>query len=251
MFLAECQHHSAPRQRKARAQEEEREVHHKGAFRTTVPWRGAAQLAVGAAGPQEPVQLHTAVHTADVSPFVQILDVPVPQMGDQLVDFMKMHDTLIPEQVIAVPKISCPPRPLRAFLSEPQMTEQLVEVPTELSFFSQVVDQNADIPVLGARGVPGHGGLQGFLPEQSSHPSDEQTVDIPVPGRGVRAGEVFKVFTQDKVCSALLSRSLPFLFPVEVLKIFSLILVRQLLPRLRVKSWGKVFFGPFLRKVGR
>ena len=55
------------------------------------------------------------------------------------------------------------------------MVEQLVEVPTVVSpsFF---VEQNADIPVPGARGVPGLGGLQGFLPEQSSLPSDEQII---------------------------------------------------------------------------
>ena len=32
--------------------------------------------------PQSGVQRHTAVHIVDVSSFVQILDVPVPQMGD-------------------------------------------------------------------------------------------------------------------------------------------------------------------------
>ena len=35
---------------------------------------------------------------------------------------------------------------------------------------------------------------------------------------GFQAVEVYKVFTQDKVRSALLSRSVTFLFPVEVLK---------------------------------
>ena len=51
-----------------------------------------------------------------------------------------------------------------------------------------------------------------------------------------------KVFAQDKVrCSALLSRSLTFLFPLEVLKLFSLILVRRLHPQFRVMSWVKVF----------
>ena len=37
---------------------------------------------------------------------------------------------------------------------------------------------------LGARVVLGCGSLHGFLPGQSSSPSAEQTVDIPVPGRG-------------------------------------------------------------------
>ena len=92
-------------------------------------------------------------------------------------EVLKMHDTMTLELVIAVPKISCPPRPLRAVLSEPQMVERLGEVPTVVSPFLQFVKQNADIPVPGARGVLGNGGLQGFFPEQSSHPFDEQTIE--------------------------------------------------------------------------
>ena len=46
-------------------------------------------------------------HIVDVSPFVQILDVPVAQMENQLVEFMMLFDTQSPvEQVIAVPQIS-------------------------------------------------------------------------------------------------------------------------------------------------
>ena len=105
-----------------------------------------------------------------------------------------MLDTVTPEHVIAVPKISWPSRPPRAVLSEPQMAEQLVEVPTVVSpsFLSQ--SRTADIPVPGARGVPGYGGLQGFLPEQSSFPSVEQITDIPVPGRGVSGNGVLQGF---------------------------------------------------------
>ena len=105
-------------------------------------------------------------------------------MGNQLVEVLKMHDIVTPEQVVAAPKISCPPHPPRAVLSEPQMAEQLVDVPTVVSPFLLFIGQNADIPVFGARGVPGYGGPQGFLPDQNSRPSDEQAVDIPVPGRG-------------------------------------------------------------------
>ena len=60
---------------------------------------------------------------------VQILDAPVPEMVDRLVDVLRLFDAAIPEQVTAVPKISWPSRPPRAILSEPQMAEQLVEVP--------------------------------------------------------------------------------------------------------------------------
>ena len=54
----------------------------------------------------------------------------------------------------SVPKISWPSHLPHAVLSEPQMAEHVVEVPTVVSpsFFSQFVEQNADIPVPGARG---------------------------------------------------------------------------------------------------
>ena len=115
MGFAECQHHSAQRPKKAKARQKEREVHYTAAFRTTVPppepelfdlfeERGgeAARLAVGAAG-------HNAEHIIDVLPYVHILVVPVPQMGNQVVEVLQKIDRASladPEQVIAVPKIS-------------------------------------------------------------------------------------------------------------------------------------------------
>ena len=81
-------------------------------------------------------------------------------MENQLVDVLMLSNTVIPEQVIAMPKISCPPRHLRAVLGEPQMVEQLVEVPTVVSFSSQFVEQIIDIPV--------QGGAHDFVPEQVS-----------------------------------------------------------------------------------
>ena len=36
--------------------------------------------------PQPGVLRHTAAHIQDIVPFVQILDVPVPQLGDRVVD---------------------------------------------------------------------------------------------------------------------------------------------------------------------
>ena len=88
--------------------------------------------------PQEQVQRHTVEQLADFTPMVQILD-------DQLVDVLMLFDATIPEQVIAVPKISCPSRPPRAALAATQMAEQLVEVPTDVVLV-------VDIPVPGARG---------------------------------------------------------------------------------------------------
>ena len=80
-------------------------------------------------------------------------------------DFFKDLDTHVPVQVIEVPKISQDIIPQR---SVPQMVEQLVEVPTIVSYSSlqRTVEHRVDIP------VPGRGwrssGLPGFLPGQSS-----------------------------------------------------------------------------------
>ena len=87
-----------------------------------------------------------------------------------------MLDTATLEQVTAVPKISQDSIPQRTVPREQQMAEQLLEVPTDVVVVAQLVEQTVDIPVLGARGVPSYGGLQGFLPEQSSFPSVEQTI---------------------------------------------------------------------------
>ena len=116
-------------------------------------------------------------------------------MVDQLQDIMCFFDALLPvhEQVIEVPKILLDDVPTRAVLRDTQLVEQLVEVPTIVSYSwrQQRLEQNVDIP------VPGRGGricfLQGFSPGQSSTalPSCEeriseriveQIVDIPCGG---------------------------------------------------------------------
>ena len=62
---------------------------------------------------------------------VQILDVPVPQKGEELADILKLVDTQsFVEQVIAVPKISNFSIQPRSVLRCLQMAEQLMEVPT-------------------------------------------------------------------------------------------------------------------------
>ena len=96
-------------------------------------------------------------------------------------------DRLVPdvaEQVIDVPKIAPQDGNVqRASLRAPQLVEQLVEVPTVPLF----VEHNVDIPVPGGCGSFGCGGLQGFLPEQSSlQPSVEQNAGIPVLGGGLQ-----------------------------------------------------------------
>ena len=113
-----------------------------------------------------------------------MLDVPVPLMEEQLlVDVFAYYDIPVPEQVIEVPKILIDDISVRTLVREPQLAEQLVEVPTILSF----LNQTAYIP------VPRGGGrrLQGFLPEQNPTAQSVQLIDIPVPGRGgggVRGG---------------------------------------------------------------
>ena len=56
------------------------------------------------------VQRHYMEHMADICPSVQILGAPVPQMVDQLAAVLTQVDSLVPEQVIAVPKLSWPSR---------------------------------------------------------------------------------------------------------------------------------------------
>ena len=210
MALAETQHHSAQRPKKARAREEEREVHYTAAFRTTVPppepelfdlfeEPGAVRpnLLLEPQGPQDRDQLRTVEHTVGFVPLVQILDAPVPQTGEQLVSFFKFLDTQKPVvQVIAVPKITkdlIQPRLVDCDQRYPQMAEQLVEVPTIVSYSSlqRIMAQTVDIPVPGGGGR--NAGLQGFPPEQSSTAAlssaeriseriVEQCFDIPVGG---------------------------------------------------------------------
>ena len=139
--------------------------------------------------PQAGVQRHTAAHIVDISSYVQILDVLVPQLGNQVVESMETLDTATPEQVIEVPKLSQGRIARLSAVRRPQKAEKLVEVPTIVSFSSpqqQTADQIIDIPVPGRGGGGGRGGLQGF---SSGHNSTarlvEQNVDVPVPGGGL------------------------------------------------------------------
>ena len=113
-----------------------------------------------------------------ICPYVQIHDLPVPQMEDPFVDNLNLVDATdavrrlldrpISEQVIEVPKFIIDDIPTRTLVPEPQMAEQLVEVPTTVSYSSlqRTVEQHVDIPVPGGGGPCS--GLQGFLPRQRS-----------------------------------------------------------------------------------
>ena len=148
--------------------------------------------------PQERVQRRTVEQNVYNSPFLPTLDVPVPQMENQLVDVCRHFDVLISEQAIEVPKISPTPRPprRRRVRFAEQTAEQLVEVPTIISYASLrgIVEQNVDIPV--PHGRVGVRSLQGFpgqsstaqlaSQERSSERIVEQIVDSRVLGGGLQ-----------------------------------------------------------------
>ena len=77
----------------------------------------------------------------------------------------------------------------RASLREPQLVEQLVEVPTVPFSFEHIIDN----PVPG-RGVSGHGGPQGLPPEQSSTAFGGADYRFPSPGRGSEWWRSLKVY---------------------------------------------------------
>ena len=88
------------------------------------------------------------VQIVDYTLIVPSLDVPVPQMANQLLEVCRQLDTPIPEQAIQVPKIfsSRHSRKRRVRFAE-QTAEQLVEVPTIISYSSLhwFLEQNVDI----------------------------------------------------------------------------------------------------------
>ena len=143
------------------------------------------------------VQRHTVEQRIEHTPYVQILDAPVPLKMEQLVDFFKDFDVEVPAQVIEVPEISLDIIPQCSVDLVPQSVEQLVEVPTVLTptrIALPIAEQIVNTPVPRGRGKRR---VQGFFPVQSSTatPSVErfstqtvgQIVDIPS-GVGLRQG---------------------------------------------------------------
>ena len=79
---------------------------------------------------------------------VPVLDAPVPQMVEHVVDFLRFFDRGPPEQVIEVPRVALRDVvPQRAVLRVPQLAEQLVDVPTEPGYVLAV----AAVHILGWR----------------------------------------------------------------------------------------------------
>ena len=180
-------------------------MHHTATFRKRFsPTGGLPAPLPEVAGWQTRVPRHAVEHLAELAPLVQILDASVPQMVDQLLDIEQFFRALspVPEQVIEVHKILLDDVPWRTAVRVPQLAEQLVEVPTNISYSSlqRTVEHHVDIP------VPGRGGrnvgLQGFPPGQSptaqhsfktriSERIMEQIVDIPGGGlQSFRPGQI-------------------------------------------------------------
>ena len=211
--MAAFTHHPALRgQKKARGGEEESEVHYTAEVWKTPPTEPVLfslydeepggrrpDRLFAVSGPQDRVQRRTVQEIVDIAP-LPTLDDPAPQMVEQLPDVLRFFRALIPdpEQVIEVPKIFLGDVPMRTVvLRDTQLAEQLVEVPTIVSYswLQLGMEQNVNIPVPGRGGR--NAGLQGFLPEQSSTPTHssedriserivEQVVDISVSGGGLQ-----------------------------------------------------------------
>ena len=115
------------------------------------------------------VQRHTVDQTVDAVPGLPTLDAPVPLMVEQLVDVLRFVDALVPvaEQVIEVPKIILENIPVPTLVREPQLAEQLVEVPTPSTALAPVPrmeDQLVEVPQIVTHIVP-----QSFLVSTDGH----------------------------------------------------------------------------------
>ena len=131
----------------------------------------------------------TERHDGIAYELVQALDAPVLQTVEQLPNVVQFFATQVPvaEPVIEVPKILPHDVPPRRLCRDTQLVEQLVEVPTIVSWslLQRIPEQIDDNPVPhGGRGASG--GLQGFLPgHSSSKRTANKIADLPVPRSGV------------------------------------------------------------------
>ena len=225
MALALSLHHSAQRPKTARAEREARDAPHGHVPEAPLPQGGRPAPLSEVAGSQTRVLRHAVGHLC-----VLALDVPVSQMVDQFPDIEQFFRALSPdlEQVVEVPKILPSDVPMRAAMRVPQMAEQLVKC---------------------RRSYP--------IPLYSGLWSSTSTFQFLVVEDQVL---VFKVFPPDRVqqrclprnafLSGLWSRSLIFLFQVEVFMVLSqdkvhLLLTLQLVLKSALMSLVKGFFARF------
>ena len=68
------------------------------------------------AGWQGRLVRHVLEDFGSVCPFLQILDLPVPHIGENVSDTLRILDLPVAEKVIEVPKISCSPCPSRVLV---------------------------------------------------------------------------------------------------------------------------------------
>ena len=220
MALAEASHHTAPRgQRTARVRGWVRgEVHgHVPEAPTSsepgtryfslddndsVPELGGSRPdRLVDVRPQERVPRRIVEQTVDTVPVVQLLHVPVPQMVDSVVEVLKILDKSVPdvEQVIEVPKILQHVALQRSSLQEPQLAEQLVEVPTPspaLPPVPQMEHQLVEVPPIVPQLVGFFAGSDGYVWRQLSGPTgaywwrvgSSHTQSAPPPGYTARPG---------------------------------------------------------------
>ena len=134
--------------------------------------------------PQERVRRRTVEQIVDPVLVVPMLFMVEPQMVEQLVDILSPLICRVAEQVVEVPKIVCPPRGARTALRAPQTVVQLVEVPTPVSHSSTITANCGYIP------VPGHegrfSGIEVFFPDRIQQPAVAQIVPNPTSGGGLQ-----------------------------------------------------------------
>ena len=132
MALAQANHHTAPREQKTATAEATNATSKERVAGDAVYFElfdeDTAGLRPGPVldpRPQKRVQRHTMEQMIDVTPYVQILDAPVPQTVEQLLEVFRLLDTqMLVEHVIAVPKISLDRVPQRLVERRlPQMVE--------------------------------------------------------------------------------------------------------------------------------
>ena len=127
-------------------------------------------------GPQERVPRHMVEQIVDIVPVVQLLHVPVPQPVDSVVEVLKILDKslLDVEQVIEVPKILQHTVLQSSSLQEPQLAEQLVEVPTPSPARApvpQTEHQLMEVPPIVPQLVGFFAGDDGYVWRQLSGPT--------------------------------------------------------------------------------
>ena len=173
MLLATNQHHTAPRgQKQARSGWGEHEMNYTAKtppsplphHHPTHPSRSSSALRKSPVGAGQHLCLRLLAGKSGCSG--KILDAPVPQLVDSTMDFFRCLDLPFAEQVVDVPTISSSSRPSHAVLLEPQMVEQLVDVPVQ-HIVELLLRHPVDFPVTQVECTGG--GQQGFLSGQGSN----------------------------------------------------------------------------------